>query len=98
MRQGHHHRRGFVLLWTLALLALAAVVLTGLSRRSARRAVEAVDAQEQLQKKWAMATCRKLAKDNAEALLKLTEKRRHAAVASMSLQGILGDMRLQVRV
>jgi hypothetical protein len=98
MRHGADHHRGFVLLWTLALLALAAVVLTGLTRRSARRAVEAVDAQEQLQRKWAMASCRKLAKDNAEALLKLTEKRRHAAVASMSLQGVLGNIQLQARI
>jgi type II secretory pathway component PulK len=98
MRHGDGHHRAFVLLWTLALLALAAVVLAGLTRRSAARAVEAVDAQEQLQRKWALASCRKMMRENAEKLLVQAEKQQRAPVASMWLRGTLGEVQLQIRI
>jgi hypothetical protein len=98
MRQTHRQPRAFVLLWTLALLALAAVVLTGLVRRSARHAVEAVEAQDQLQRKWAMASTRKLLLEHAEALLAHAEEQGRQPMSTLWLDGALGDAQVQVRV
>lgn len=60
---------GFVLLWTLALLALAAVMLLELTHQSVRWATQAVDAQDALQRKWALSSCRRLLLENADEIL-----------------------------
>ena len=62
-------QRGFVLLMTLVLLALAAVVLVDLSRRSVRRAVQATHAQAELRHRWAAASARAALLTRPEAVL-----------------------------
>jgi len=98
MRCTQQQPRAFVLLWTLALLALAAVVLTGLTRRSAHKAVEAIQAQDELQFRWTMATTRKLMLARAESLLQQAERQRHQPIAAIWLDGALGDAQLEIRV
>jgi len=49
---------GFILLTTLIVLALAAVVLADVTRRSLRQASVALRTQEELQRRWGIASCR----------------------------------------
>ncbi len=62
-------RRGYILVMTLFLLAMAGSALLGLAAESHRRARQALLAQEQLQKRWgAYSTERTLLPRNAEFL------------------------------
>lgn len=90
--------RGFVLLWTLALLVLVAVVLGGIVRRSTQLATQAVDAREQLQAKWAMASCRQVLLPAAESLLQQEEKKQRHPLSSISIQQQLGDVHLRIEI
>lgn len=61
-------RRGYVLLMTLVLLVVAVLSEAGLARRSLQLALDAKEAQDDLQRRWAAASCRRLLLDNAESI------------------------------
>ncbi len=67
--------RGFALVTTLLLLTLAAVVLADISRRSMKNAATAVENEEQLQRKWAMASIRSAVLPRAERIIAGAEGR-----------------------
>jgi len=51
-------RRGFILVMTLMLIAIAAVALVSVGRSSMRLAVNAVQARQDLQRRWGSISCR----------------------------------------
>ena len=57
MRRPTRHR-GYVLLLTLLLLAIAAAALAGVCRLSLEKSVRAARAQEDLQRRWGVLSCR----------------------------------------
>jgi hypothetical protein len=58
MNPRNRHPRGYVLLLTLLLLAIAAAALAGVCRLGLRQAVVAARAQDDLQRRWGVLTCR----------------------------------------
>jgi hypothetical protein len=68
MRKRFQHRRGYVLLLTLALVTLAAITMTGLARHSLKLALEAQDAERELQERWGAISCRRVLLDRADEL------------------------------
>jgi hypothetical protein len=61
-------RGGYVLLMTLALLVIAALAQAGLARRSLHAALAANEAQSELQRHWAAASCRDFMLQQAETI------------------------------
>jgi len=62
-------RRGFVLMFVLLLLALAAIVLAGIARRSLELALQAQRASQELQQQWGLRTMRQSLLHQAPTLL-----------------------------
>lgn len=58
-RANTNPHRGFALLLTLVLVLIAGVSLVALARQSTGEALQAVEAAESLQRKWAVASCRR---------------------------------------
>lgn len=58
MKRSPHRQHGFALLLTLVLLMIAAVTLSQVARQSAGEALHALDASEDLQRRWAVTSCR----------------------------------------
>jgi hypothetical protein len=52
-------RRGYVLVMTIALIALAGLVLIGIARQSLTVAFRAVSAEEELQRRWGALSCQR---------------------------------------
>lgn len=62
-------QHGYALLMTLVLVMIAGAVLMGVARRSVAGALEAKDAVEELQRRWAVASCRATLLGAVEELL-----------------------------
>lgn len=58
-RNDRRHRKGFVLLLTLFLLAILGLLSVGIARRSLAIAEQAVSAEEDLQRRWAALSCQR---------------------------------------
>lgn len=67
-RRRQSRRSGYVLLMTLALLVIAALAQAGLARRSLHAALAANEAQSELQRHWAAASCRDFMLQQAETI------------------------------
>jgi len=65
---------GYVLLMALVLILLAGVALAGLARRSLVRAVEVEGTLEDLQRRWAVTTCRATLLGRTEKLIDRAER------------------------
>ncbi len=65
---------GFALLLTLMLVLIAGAALTGLARRSILRAVASEEAVGELQRRWAVTSCRATFLGHVEKLLDAAEK------------------------
>lgn len=70
------HRRGYILLTTLALLVLSSTLLVTLARTTIHRALEAKQSQEDLQRRWGQISCQRALLPHAEAIL-LNQEKRH---------------------
>lgn len=68
-RAGLCRRRGYVLVLVLFVIALAAAALAGVSRMSMARSMEASRAEADLQRRWAVVSCRSVLLPKAEAVL-----------------------------
>lgn len=68
-------RTGFVLLMVLVLVVVAGTMLAGLARHSAAGAVVAQQAVEDLQRRWAVTTCRATLLPRAETIFGAAEGR-----------------------
>ncbi len=67
---------GFALMMALVLIVLAAVVLAGVARRSMEGALRARQATAELQRRWAMTSCRATLLDRAEKVFAAVEAER----------------------
>jgi hypothetical protein len=96
-RSGRHGRfgRGYVLVMVLLVLAIAAAALAGACRMSLERALFAERAQEDLQRRWGVVTCRSVLLPKAEAVLSQgppsSEARRELHLNGTTVTLVFGD-------
>jgi type II secretory pathway component PulK len=88
--------RGYVLLSTLAVLVLAAVVLSGMIRSSLARIVLAGQAQDELQRRWGVISCQRALLPHAEQILSRFEAAQRKPVPTYRTQLQLGRYRFVV--
>lgn len=69
IRRYDKYRRGYVLVLTLATIALAAISLAGLARYSLQLATSADEAASDLQHRWGLVSVRHVLADRAEVIL-----------------------------
>lgn len=62
-------RKGFILVMTLVLIAIAGIILAGLARHSLQLAIEAVDGQTELQRRWGSVCVEQVIFHNSKLLL-----------------------------
>jgi len=79
-------RRGFILVMTLMLLAIAAVALAAVGRSSMGLAVSAVRARQDLQQRWGMYSSRHAVLELAPILLKEAEESTGEPVVSRQME------------
>ncbi|MEQ1905319.1 MAG: hypothetical protein ABL888_14110 [Pirellulaceae bacterium] len=64
------HRRGYILVTTVLLIAIAGLLLAGVARRSLMAALDVKQAQDELQIRWGEASCQRLVFRRAPFILK----------------------------
>src|SRR5947208_5651382 len=74
------HRKGYILLTTLALLVLSSTLLVTLARTSIQRTLEARQSQDDLQRRWGQISCQRALLPNVETILINQEKLHQRAV------------------
>jgi hypothetical protein len=84
--------RGYVLVMVLGLLVLSTTLLVGVSRLAVRSAVGARQAEDDLQRRWGVASCRKAVLPHAEAILSGLEQERRRPASSYAVAVRLGGM------
>src|SRR5437763_1563779 len=89
-------RRGYVLVVTLGLLVLAASLMVGVSRAAFRRVVEARLAQDELQRRWGVSSCRAAVLPYAEQILITQESQRRRAVPIYRTRVELGSQTFEL--
>jgi hypothetical protein len=98
MRHVRSHPRGYVLILTLGLLALAATLLVSVARSSLRHAVEARDAVDGLQRRIGVMSCQNVILPHAQDVLIRQEQRSKTVVASLRMSVTLGGQRFDLIV
>jgi hypothetical protein len=83
-----------VLLLVLMVLAVAAAALAGVCRMSLRKALHARRAEEELQRRWAVVSCRSVLLPKAEAILSRAEKQTGVAAAEVRRDVHVGGQEL----
>jgi hypothetical protein len=105
-RQPRGARAGYVLPLTLLLLAVAAASLAGVCRASFQKAVQAANARDDLQRRWAVTSCRKALLPKAPRVLatlgpasgSLSEVRLDVAIGGLPIELVFGDEQAKVKV
>jgi len=93
---------GYVLVVVLAVIAIAAISLAGLARRSLQMTQQAAIAQEDLQRRWGVATCRHFVLEHAERILEGQVPHDEESIPPWPLppqvesKFMLGDLRFEV--
>ena len=85
-----NRRRGYILLTTLLLLALAATAMVGVSRRSLTLALEASRAEEDLQRRWGVLTSQSVLLPMAGDILGKAEQQEKRSLPSTAISFHLG--------
>jgi hypothetical protein len=104
MRSRKRHPRGYVLLLTLMLLAIAAAALAGACRAALQKTLLASRAQEDLQRRWGVISCRAALLPKAERVLAASgdrtspETRLDVALGRQSMSLIFGDEQAKANV
>lgn len=93
MTQRARHPRGYVLLLTLLLLAIAAAALAGVCRAGLQKAVQAARAQDDLQRRWGTLSCRTALMPKAPAVFAASGPR---ALAETVVQLELGGQSMSL--
>ncbi len=88
--------RGYVLLLTLLILALAASVMAEVCRSSLNRSLAAGRAEEELQRRWAVLSCQAALLPRVEQVLARAEAARGAPVTVARVSLVLGSQRIDV--
>jgi len=84
--------RGYVLVMVLGLLVLSTTLLVGVSRLAVRAAVGARQAEDDLQRRWGVASCRKAVLPHVEAILSGLEQERRRPAPNYAVEVRLGAM------
>jgi hypothetical protein len=84
-------RGGYVLVMVLALLVLAATLLVAVSRAAGRSALVARSAEDDLQHRWGVVSCRKAVLPYIETILTSLEQERRRPVARFDMAVRLGS-------
>ena len=84
MKRRTRHPRGYVLLLTLLLLAIAAAALAGVCRAGLQSVVRATRAQDDLQRRWGVVSCRAALFRKSPAVLAAPGRRGPLAEATVS--------------
>lgn len=87
---------GFALLMTLLLVVIAGIALTGIARRSAMAAVHSLGEVEELQRRWAITSCRATLLDRAGAIMDGAERPGRPTAAHQSASTSSGQPASQV--
>jgi hypothetical protein len=90
--------RGYVLIIALGLLVLASAALVNVGRAAIDHALAARQAQDELQRRWAVASCRNLLLASAEQLIAREEFRRRQPAPSHAMKFQLGALAMDVIV
>ena len=98
MTRRAHQPRGYVLILTLGLLALAATLLVGVARASLRHAVAAREAVDALQRRIGVRSCQSVVLPHAGDILIRQEQWRKAPVAVVRRSVNLGEQRFDLVV
>ena len=96
-------RRGYVLLLVLFVLALAAVAMAAVARLSLERSLQASRAEADLQRRWAIISCRAVLLPKADAALSssgepVSEVRRELRLGNQAFTLIFGDEQAKANV
>lgn len=95
-------RRGFVLAMVVVLIAIVGISMAGMARRSLELAEQAATAQENLQRRWGVLSCRRVLLGRAEELLAKQAELNRSEEAGWPLPGtisgefVLGRLRFVV--
>ena len=92
------HRRGYILLTTLALLVLSSTLLVTLARATIQRSAEARQAQQDLQRRWGEISCQRALLPHAESILVNQEKLHQRAFPSYRATIQLGPQLFDLRI
>ncbi|MDB5324245.1 MAG: hypothetical protein JWN40_5876 [Phycisphaerales bacterium] len=84
--------RGYVLIMVLGLLVLSTTLLVSVSRLAGRAAVAARSTEDDLQRRWGVASCRKAVLPHVEPILSALEQERRRPAASYAVAVKLGGM------
>jgi hypothetical protein len=98
MRSPVHQNQGFALPLTLILLAIAAATMVSVCTRSMALSAEAASAQHDLQRRWAMESCRREILPRAESLLHDAELHAKTPVTCRRYDLVLGGGRIELLV
>ncbi len=83
---------------TLFVIAMVAMILAAISTRSVAEATAAVRAEQNLQRKWATASCQRVAIENARDLLTGSPSGEPAPKKSVSCNVALSGLRIELHV
>src|SRR4051812_47367544 len=86
--------RGYVLVLALGLLVLASTLLVGVGRAAVKHALAAKEAQDELQRRWAVETCRAVLLPSVEQMLERQETLRKQPAVTWSSRVKLGSVTL----
>jgi len=89
-------RRGYILIMTLVLLAIAAGLLAGVARRSIDAAAVANRQTEALQRRWAHRSAETVILPHAETLLRQAEEEQRKPVRRLPIEVSLDDIHLSL--
>jgi hypothetical protein len=93
-----HHHQAFALPLTLLLLTLAAATMVSVCTRSLTLVAQATAAEQELQRRWAMESCRRTILPEAESLLASAEAKSKSPVTCRRYEIVLGDVPIELRV
>ncbi len=91
-------QRGYILLMTLLLLAVAGIALAGASRTSLDKALRAKEAQRTLQRRWGILSCHAAFLARAEDLLNQAQEQSGEPVSRVRVRLTLGQQEFEVVV
>lgn len=89
-------QRGYVLLVTLILVAIAGIALVGTSRAALRQEAGAIEGERELQRRWGTLSCRRVLLPTIERILKSEENRQATPVIALRRSITLGDCRVDL--
>ncbi len=97
-RHPRPRRRGYVLVVTLALLILASTLLVAVGRAAIRHASAARSAEQDLQRRWGLASCRRAVLPYTEEILLANEPARRKNLARLDVSLRLGNQTFELIV